>query len=210
MTKIAMLWIEEEKLSRLKRKWKEEKRSQLWNSDLAPPNAVLCPLGGLDTKGLIWPDQCPQFSQKCEAQWDWYDRNKIGLIFQMSSELLFASPEDDVPEVLLDTWYSRMCPRCTIWDSQNLSVCARYQMKKVWLWKHLSQGWGRDNGFLVCSLMGWLTIWCCCAPGRQPRSMECFHGEILVEYTGNWVNEIGTGWIILCCCNIRQSIINEF
>ena len=167
MTKIAMLWIEEEKLSRLKRKWKEEKRSQLWNSDLAPPNAVLCPLGGLDTKGLIWPDQCPQFSQKCEAQWDWYDRNKISLIFQMSSELLFASPEDDVPEVLLDTWYSRMCPRCTIWDSQNLSVCARYQMKKVWLWKHLSQGWGRDNGFLVCSLMGWLTIWCCCAPGSQ-------------------------------------------
>ena len=40
MTKIAMLWIEEEKLNRLKRKWKEEKRSQLWNSDLAQPNGV--------------------------------------------------------------------------------------------------------------------------------------------------------------------------
>ena len=70
-----------------------------------------------------------------------------------------------------------------MYDSQNFSECAWYQVKKVWLWKHLSQGWGRDNGFLVCSLMGWLTIWCCCAPGSQ-EAWSAFKGK----WNRNWLH----------------------
>ena len=129
---------------------------------------------------------------RCSAPWevwtqkDWYDPTNV-----LNSLKSVRHNGTDMTGIR-SVWYSK-CPRSSslhhlkmmflkcYWildtvacaqdvrseKSQNLSVCARYQMKKVWLWKHLSQGWGRDNGFLVCSLMGWLTIWCCCAPGSQ-------------------------------------------
>ena len=95
------------------------------------------PTGNLDTKGLIWPNQCsecPQFSQKGRPQWSWYERNQMSFIFLIPSQPLLH--DLDVTVRLLEYFIhskphsgADLLPSC--FTSKNLSKTYKAQMFSI-------------------------------------------------------------------------------
>ena len=73
---------------------------------------------------------------------------------------------------MYDLRFTEFVSVCMIPDEESVTLKAFKSRLRSRLWVLGLQLDGLvDNLMLLCT--------------RQPRSMECFHGEILVEYTGN-------------------------
>ena len=147
---------------------RDKKSCKLW------PCSSQCgarsPRGNLDTKGLIWPNQCsecPQFSQKGGAQWNWYERNQMSFIFLTTAawpRCYCSCYWNSKPHSSAYLWWSGFTPK-------NLSKTKK-NLKKLLCF------WYLDYENYCFSFHAWDKFRLVILP-RDPRSIECFQGKYL-------------------------------